>query len=78
MFPNPMFIILFMLNRCFIVGPISFKVEVVSTQYVDSVRPLAGDTNNFSCGVGCFDVSEPDVFLIFFPNYNFIKVAIHH
>jgi hypothetical protein len=70
-FPSPMFIILFMLNRCIIGGPISFEVEVVSAQFFDSVRPFAGDQNNLSSGVWCFDVLEPDVFIVFFPNHSF-------
>lgn len=44
----------------------SSKKRIVSAQYVDSVRPLAGESNNFSSGVGCFDVLEPDVFMVFF------------
>ena len=45
-----MFIIQYGLNRGITGGPISFKKEVVSTQYVDSIRPLAGETNNMSLG----------------------------
>ena len=71
MFPNPMFIIRFRLNRCITGGPISFKKEVVSTLYVDSVRPLGGEPNDFISWVWCFDVSEPDVFIVFFPCYSF-------
>lgn len=71
MFTSPMFIILFILNRCIIEGPLSFKVQVVSTQYFDSVRLLAGAPNNFRSGIGCFDVSETDVLVIFFPTHSF-------
>jgi hypothetical protein len=56
-----MFIIVFMLDKCITGGPISFRKEVVSTQYVDSARPLAGETNNFISWVCCIDVLEPDV-----------------
>ena len=67
-----------MLNRCITGGPISFKKEVVPTQYVDSVRALAGEPINFISGVGCFDVSEPDVFIVFSLNIIFTMVAVHH
>ena len=66
-----MFIIRFRLNRCITGGPISFKKVVVSTLYVDSVRPLGGEPNDFISWVWCFDVSEPDVLIIFFPTHSF-------
>lgn len=41
----------------------SFKKEVVSTQFVDNVRAVAGEPNKIISWVWCFDVSEPDVFI---------------
>lgn len=60
MFASPMFAILVTLNRYITGGPISFNVEDVPTQYFDSVRLLASSSK-----VGCFDVSEPHVSIVF-------------
>ena len=65
MFPGLMFIVLFMLNRCIIGGHISFKEKLYQHNILCSVRPLAGDPNNFSSGVECFDISDPMFKLIF-------------
>lgn len=65
MFPNPIFVILIRLNRYITRGSISFKVEDIPTQYFDSVRLLANNSRNFSFEIGCFDVSEPHVSMVF-------------
>ena len=54
------------------------KKKEVSTQYVDSVRPLASETNNIISMVGCFDVLKPDVLIGFSLAVIFTMVAVHH
>ena len=78
MFSSQMYIMQYRLNRCITGGPISLKKEEVSTQYVDSVRPLASETNNIISMVGCFDVLKPDVLIGFSLAVIFTMVAVHH
>ena len=74
-----MYIMQYRLNRCITGGPISLKKKKeVSTQYVDSVRPLASETNNIISMVGCFDVLKPDVLIGFSLAVIFTMVAVHH
>lgn len=75
-----MYIMQYRLNKCITGGPISLKKKKkeVSTQYVDSVRPLASETNNIISMVGCFDVLKPDVLIGFSLAVIFTMVAVHH
>lgn len=65
-----MCVILIMLKRLITLGYLTFKIEeVVPTEYFwPYIRPFADEPDNFSSGIGCFIVSQPDV-LILFLNY---------
>ena len=78
MFSSQMYIMQYRLNKCITGGPISLEKKEVSTQYVDSVRPLASETNNIISMVGCFDVLKPDVLIGFSLAVIFTMVAVHH
>ena len=64
-FRSPIFIIVFMLNRCITVKLIFIKEKVVSTQYVYIVIPLPDEPNNIFSEVWCFDVSKHDGSIVF-------------
>lgn len=53
-----------------------FWKRIVSTQYIDGVKPLAGKRNDFSTGVEWLDRDAPDLYVfigVFSPNYFFLQ-----